>query len=228
HVTMDLPRAVDRAQPLDELERGGAQPRIVAGRSPRRRPEALSHEADKVGPLDQLHREEALLAGHVEIVEPGQVGMREIAQSAELLLEQIELLGSGPREEPLQRDLGEQLLVPCAMDRAHCARAEMRAELIAPCAERHCRRLVPSHGRGRKHERAIVCKKLSRGQRVPTIVGGSETGCLLTTRSGTKRHLREVSFPETPTSRIRRWPSQTSLSREHPRDYSAAVPRRRH
>src|SRR5262249_41387938 len=106
----------------------------------------------EVGPLDQLHREEALLAGHVEIVEPGQVGMREIAQRAELLLEQIELLGTAPREEPLQRDLGEQLLVPCAMDRAHCTRAEMRAELIAPCAERHRPRLVPSHGRGRTRE----------------------------------------------------------------------------
>jgi hypothetical protein len=103
-----------------------------------------------VGPLHQLHGEEALAFGHVEIVEAGEVSVGEVAQRAELLLEEVELLGVGPREETLQRDLDQQLPVPRSVDGPHGAGADMRAQLVSRRPEcRRGRQLFRGHGWGR-------------------------------------------------------------------------------
>ena len=130
-VPVHLSGAVDRAQTLDELQGGGTQSGVVLDERRRRRGQPLAHETDEVRPLHQLHGEEALAVGHVEVVETGHVRVGDVSQDTELALEEIELLGLGTGVQALQRDLHEQLPVPRPLHPPHRARADVRAQLVA-------------------------------------------------------------------------------------------------
>src|SRR2546430_12561695 len=73
--------------------------------------------------LDELHGEAPLLACREKLIERDEVGMRQIGEGAELLLEAIEV-GGGVVKEGLEGDHRVARLVARQVDDAHAAGAE--------------------------------------------------------------------------------------------------------
>jgi hypothetical protein len=109
---------------LGVVEAERAKPRLRSAPNP----------GDEVHPLDQLHREEPLVAGRDQLVQRGQVGMADVGQLAELALELVE--GGGVAvAQGLERHGAGALAVVGLIHDAHPAGAEAPDELepVAPC-----------------------------------------------------------------------------------------------
>ncbi len=115
----------------------GAHPRrdSVSGR--------LSHEADKVGAFDQLHREEPAVLDRDELVEIDQVGMADIAEGAEFVFESNQRQWIDPAHG-LECDEFAALLVVCLINDAHSAGTQSGGTSVNRTAFSIVRRLSAS------------------------------------------------------------------------------------
>ena len=101
----------------------GAVDFAVAARGVGARAVLGAHEREEVHAVDQLHREEPLVAGADQLVQRRQVRVREVGQQAKLALEAIERprLDLGQR---LERDLDVAHAIERLIDDAHAAGAQ--------------------------------------------------------------------------------------------------------
>jgi hypothetical protein len=93
------------------------------------------HPIDEADATHQLHREEPLVAGGVQLVQATEVGVGQVAQRAELALEAVQVaraLGL----QGLERDVALVDPIEHAVDHAHAAGAELRLHDEAFFAER--------------------------------------------------------------------------------------------
>src|SRR5215471_8365259 len=73
--------------------------------------------------MDELHREEPLARGAVELAEANQISVAQVGQGAELLLEAVEAVFV-ERTQRLDRDRGMPFTVERLVDHTHAARPQ--------------------------------------------------------------------------------------------------------
>jgi hypothetical protein len=110
-----------RVELVVERRRGGAR--------------AGAHPVDEADAAHQLHREEPLVAGGVQLVQATQVGVREVAQRAELALEAVQVARALGLQR-LQREVALVDAIEDPVDDAHAAGPELRLHDEALFAER--------------------------------------------------------------------------------------------
>jgi hypothetical protein len=99
----------------------------------RRRRAEVPDVAEEVDALDQLHREEPVALGVVQLAEGGEVGVREALQDPELALEAVQEARIAPAQH-LERDPHLELAVEGLVDLAHATGAEESDDLEPLCA----------------------------------------------------------------------------------------------
>ena len=179
-VAMDLARCVQRLQPVTQLQQNPPQPLRVQSLVP------IPDVADHVAAVDQLHREEPLLAIAVQLAQAHQVRVLDVDQRTELVLERIERLAVQPLQQ-LERDIYPALQVARPVDQAHASLPHQRRELVA----------ATQNAAGRLARRAGACSSRVRchGPRV-TAPGG-----LLKARNRTTPASLHVFEPRRPRGR---------------------------
>ena len=85
--------------------------------------------------LDELHREEPLALGGVQLVQRHQVGVHDVGERPELLLEPVQVPARSLAQE-LERYLTPELMVERAVHHACAAGTKGSAHLEAPSSER--------------------------------------------------------------------------------------------
>ena len=90
-----------------------------------------AHELEEVDAVDQLHREEPLVARRDQLMQRHQVRVHEVGQQAKLVLESIQRARFDPGQR-LERDLHVALPVERLVDHAHAAGADLALDQEAP------------------------------------------------------------------------------------------------
>jgi hypothetical protein len=104
------------------------------------------------GALEQLHREEHVVAGGDELVERDEVGMRDVGEGAELLLEAVEAVGIEPAQR-LERHRHLALAIERLVDDTEAAGADHLLDgKSTGASEIHARRHSISPGVAHRQE----------------------------------------------------------------------------
>jgi hypothetical protein len=170
-VPVQLTRAMEGHDPLDELAQGVAQAIEVRGGSPEAElgargllcPRPL-HMRQEVRAANELHREEdAIGVGHHELVQAHEIAMIHVRQRAKLLLEHVERCGRD-MEQRLERDGLSSLAVPSLVNDPHAPLAKAAHDFVArgplPVGEQR-RRLRRSRTKG--HHHILIIRAPTRG-----------------------------------------------------------------
>jgi len=131
-VPMEVPACVERADAMGKLPKGLAQPPSVevSGALALKRSSLLApDEVEEVDVVDELHREEPDIALHVQLMQRDQVGMNQIGEGAEFLLEAIEGIRCQPAQD-LDRYMCVENPIVSLEDRTKASLADLAKELI--------------------------------------------------------------------------------------------------